>query len=207
MISLVDTAYVWNGQTQYWFFLRAWNDFISNVVLGESIKIAFFYQNYVYLTNIVAISCLLPVSFFVSLVVQWLVIFFLFVSCSTMTCYLFFFFFFFFFILSLVVQWLVLFRSTIRRRSDYIIGFIAPAIGPNKSKKFTRLIALAHNIRGKVWMKNNVHGFTADNCLSVKPCMLFFIQTLPRILCTGAVSLVSFFDLFGPIAGAINPIM
>ena len=39
---------------------------------------------------------------------------------------------------------------TIRRRSDYIIGFIAPAIGPNKSKKLTRLIALAHNIHGKV---------------------------------------------------------
>ena len=32
-------------------------------------------------------------------------------------------------------------------------------------------------------------------------CMLFFIQTLPRILCAGAVSRVSFLDLFGPIAG------
>ena len=39
---------------------------------------------------------------------------------------------------------------SIRRRSDYIIGFIAPTIGPNKSKKLTRLIAPAHNIRGKV---------------------------------------------------------
>ena len=38
----------------------------------------------------------------------------------------------------------------IRRRSDYIIGFIAPAIGPNKSKKLTRLIAPIHNIRGEV---------------------------------------------------------
>ena len=95
----------------------------------------------------------------------------------------------------------------IRRRSNYIIGFIAPAIGPNKSKKLTRLIAPAHNIRGKVWMKNNIHVFTDDNCLSVKPCMLFFIQTLPRILCAGAISQVSFLDLFGPIAGAINPIM
>ena len=37
--------------------------------------------------------------------------------------------------------------------------------------------------------------------------MLFFIQTLPRILCAVAISLVSFLDLFGPIAGAINPIM
>ena len=46
--------------------------------------------------------------------------------------------------------------NDIRRRSNYIIGFIAPAIGPNKSKKLTRLIATAHNIRGKVWMKNNI---------------------------------------------------
>ena len=42
---------------------------------------------------------------------------------------------------------------------------------------------------------------------SEKSCMLLFIQTLPRILCTGAISPVSFFDLFGPIAGIINPIM
>ena len=39
-------------------------------------------------------------------------------------------------------------HEQIRQRSDYIIGFIAPAIGPNKSKKLTRLIAPAHNIRG-----------------------------------------------------------
>ena len=39
----------------------------------------------------------------------------------------------------------------------------------------------------------------ADKCLSVNPYMLFFIQTLPRILCAGAISRVSFFDLFGPI--------
>ena len=45
------------------------------------------------------------------------------------------------------------------------------------------------------------------NLLSVKPCMLFFIQTLPRILCTGAISRVSFLNLFGPIAGVTNPIM
>ena len=66
----------------------------------------------------------------------------------------------------------------IRRRSDYII---APAIGPNKSKKLTPLIAPTHDIRGKVWMKNNIHGFTDDYCLSVKPCMLSSIQTLPCI--------------------------
>ena len=66
----------------------------------------------------------------------------------------------------------------IRRRSGYIIGFIAQAIGPNKSRKLTQLIAPAHNIRGKVWMENNTYGFTDDNCLSMKPCVLFFIQTL-----------------------------
>ena len=41
--------------------------------------------------------------------------------------------------------------------------FVAPAIVPNKSKKLTRLISPAHNIRGKVWMKNNIHGFTDNN--------------------------------------------
>ena len=44
----------------------------------------------------------------------------------------------------------------IRWRTDYIIGFFTSAIGPNKSEKLTRLIAPAHNIRGKVWMKNNM---------------------------------------------------
>ena len=38
----------------------------------------------------------------------------------------------------------------IRRRSDYIIGFAIPAIGPNKSKELTRIIALVHNIRVKI---------------------------------------------------------
>ena len=49
-----------------------------------------------------------------------------------------------------------------------------------------------------------MHGF---NNLSVKPCVLFFIQTLPRILCAWAISRLSFLDLFGPIAGAIITIM
>ena len=68
-------------------------------------------------------------------------------------------------------------------------------------------------MRGKVWMKNiihGIHGFKDNKLLSVnmvKPCMLFLIQTLPRILCAGAISRVSFLDLFGPIAGATNPIM
>ena len=90
----------------------------------------------------------------------------------------------------------------IHQRSDYMIGFIAPAIGPNKSKKLPRLIAPAHNIRGKVWMKNNIHGFTGKQLSSVKSCMLFFIQTLPSILCARAIGRVTFLDLLGPIAGA-----
>ena len=68
-------------------------------------------------------------------------------------------------------------------------------------------MAPAHNIRGKVWMKNDIHGFTDKQLSAVKPCMLFFIQTLPHILCVNAISCVSFLDLFGPIAGTINPIM
>ena len=46
-----------------------------------------------------------------------------------------------------------------------------------------------------------------DTLLSVKSYMLFFIQTLPRILCAGAISHVNFLDLFGPIAWVTNPIM
>ena len=55
--------------------------------------------------------------------------------------------------------------------------------------------------------KQHVHAFTDNILLSVKPCMLCFIQTLPRVLCIGAISRVSFLDLFGPIAGVTNPIM
>ena len=40
--------------------------------------------------------------------------------------------------------------TPIFQQSDYIIGLVTPAIGPNKSKKLTQLIAPVHNIRGKV---------------------------------------------------------
>ena len=56
-------------------------------------------------------------------------------------------------------------------------------------------------------MKNSGHGFTENKLLSVKPCMLFFIQTLSLVLCAGAVRGMSFLDLFGPIAGVTNLIM
>ena len=71
---------------------------------------------------------------------------------------------------------IIYYQSGIRRRNEYIIGFIALAIGPNKSRKLTRLIAPAHNIHGKVWVKKNTHGFTEDNfaayivCRRFKPC-------------------------------------
>ena len=57
--------------------------------------------------------------------------------------------------------------------------------------------------------KNNIHGFTDNEVLAVKPCTLFCIQTLPHrpILCAGAICRASFLDLFGPIAGVTNPIM
>ena len=38
-----------------------------------------------------------------------------------------------------------------------------------------------------------MHGFTVKKLLSVKSCMLFFTQTLPRILCACAISRVTFF--------------
>ena len=53
-------------------------------------------------------------------------------------------------------------------------------------------------------MKNNKHGFTDNNLLFMKPCMLVFIQTLPRVLCAGAISCVSFYNLFGTVTKVNN---
>ena len=64
--------------------------------------------------------------------------------------------------------------TTIRRRNDYITGFIAPAIGPNKSRKLTWLIAAAHNIRGKVWIKKQ-HTWLHRQTVIVCETMYFFI--------------------------------
>ena len=108
----------------------------------------------------------------------------------------------------------------IRRKSDYIMGFVTSAIGPSKSKKFTWLKSrYAIHAAKFEWKTTYMTLQTTNYCLwshvccfsftlcRVKPCMLFFIQTLPRILCTDAISHVSFFDLFGPIAVVTNPIM
>ena len=54
-----------------------------------------------------------------------------------------------YFILSVYLQ------LSIRQRSDYIKGFDTAAIGPNKSRKLTRLIVPAHNIRSKFWIKKH----------------------------------------------------
>ena len=70
---------------------------------------------------------------------------------------------------------------TIRRRSDYIIGFVTPAIGPNKSRKLTRLIAPAHNSRGKVWMKNNINRPMASQTMAVCKAMHVFLFKLCRV--------------------------
>ena len=59
----------------------------------------------------------------------------------------------------------------IRCRSDYIIGFITPAIGPNKSEKLTRPIVPTHNLHGKVWMADSTHGLQRINLLSVHEAM------------------------------------
>ena len=81
------------------------------------------------------------------------------------------------------------------------------SIQTNPINELTRLIGPADTIRGKVRMKNSIHGFTDYKLLSVKQCMLCFIQTLPRLLCAGPLISVNFLDLFGPIAGVTNPIM
>ena len=79
-----------------------------------------------------------------------------------------------------------LYSITIRRRSDYIRGFVTPAIRPNKSKKLTRLISPAHNICSKVRIKNSMHGFTDNNLLSVQHIMLISFK-LCRVYCVPAI--------------------
>ena len=99
-----------------------------------------------------------------------------------------------------------LLTTLIHQRSDYIIRLRAAA----RSNRFKQIqethlaYSAANNIRGRIWMKNNIPSFIDNKLLSVKPCMLFFIQTLPRVLCAGAISQVSFLDLFEPIADATN---
>ena len=108
--------------------------------------------------------------------------------------------------------WLIEWIQSIRRRSDYIIGFIAPAIGPNKSKKLTRLIAPVHNIRDKVWMKKKHIDPTLLQRQTVISCKAMYVVFHSNfaayiVWLDGAISRVNFLDLFGPIAGAINPII
>ena len=63
------------------------------------------------------------------------------------------------------------------------MGFVTPAIGPNKSKKPTWLIAPVHNTRGKVWMKQHKkHGFTDNNLLAVKPWLVCCFSNFPACI-------------------------
>ena len=59
------------------------------------------------------------------------------------------------------------FNSTtlmIRWRSDYIIGLVAPAIGPNKSEKLTWLIVPAHNIYAVKFEWKTAHMASQTSC-------------------------------------------
>ena len=86
----------------------------------------------------------------------------------------------------------------------YIIGFIAQQIQETHTaySAGTQYTSQSLNKKQHTWLHRQSRQLS-----SVKPCMLFFIQTLPRILCAGAISRVSFLGLFEPFAGAINPIM
>ena len=72
-------------------------------------------------------------------------------------------------------------------------------------------MAYSAGTRRKVWMKNITHA-ASQTTFTVKPCVFFFIQTLPK-LCAGPgagaipISRVSFLYLFGLITEVTNPIM
>ena len=63
-------------------------------------------------------------------------------------------------------------RFYIHRRSDYIIGFIAPAIGPNKSRKLTRLIETTY-----------MASQTITVCLWSHACIAFHSNFAAYIVC------------------------
>ena len=87
---------------------------------------------------------------------------------------------------------------TVRWRSDYIMGFVELATGPTKSKKLTGLLSVATQYPQQSLNENSKHGFALNKCFLFKLCRGYCVATLS--------SSVSFLDLFGPIAGAINPI-
>ena len=73
----------------------------------------------------------------------------------------------------------------IPQRSDYIIGFVTPAISPNKSKKLTWPIVLTHNLRGKVWVEDSTHGFR--NNYVCEAMFVVFSFNLCRVYCVPAL--------------------
>ena len=72
----------------------------------------------------------------------------------------------------------------------WLIGLVVPAIGLNKSRKLARLIAPAHNVRGKVSVKSYMASKTITCCLWSHVCC--FSLKLCRVYCVGAISRVSF---------------
>ena len=83
-----------------------------------------------------------------------------------------------------VILHLSLLMFPIRRRSDYIIGFVTPAIGPNKSKKLTQLIAPVHHIRGKVeWKTACMASQTTNYCVWSHVYAVFHSNFAACIVC------------------------
>ena len=64
-----------------------------------------------------------------------------------------------------------IFPRLIWQGSDYIIGFVTLAIGPNKFKKLTWLLALAHNII-YIWQSLNEKQHNYMACLWSHVCCL-----------------------------------
>ena len=58
--------------------------------------------------------------------------------------------------------------TAVRRRRDYIRGFIVPAIGPNKSKKLTGLLSVATQYSRQSLNKEQYAWLTHNKCFSYK---------------------------------------
>ena len=102
------------------------------------------------------------------------------------------------------------YRNWPARSSLWGKWFIGPAIGPNKFKKLTRLLAAAHNIHGKVWMKNRwLHRQTVyclwstyavfhSNFTRYIVCHYYKPCRFPRFACTVCWSNRSYYSITSP---------
>ena len=73
------------------------------------------------------------------------------------------------------------------------MGLVAQQSVQTNFKKLTLQYA------AKIECKTTHMAAQKNSLLSVKPCVLFFNQTLLRLLCAGAIRSVIFLDLFGPV--------